>query len=121
LEAIRGGFETDSGLQISFGIEQAISINGVLQTRTAFFAPNITGNPADITLNDWTSKVIQNGPGNTFALNVTDQIPAQVLTLVQNSLDQQVIQHLTIIDMAVSGMSLIRSPFLQSFLNQTRF
>lgn len=121
LEAIRGGFETDSGLQISFGIEQATSINGVLQTRTAFFVPDLTGDPSGITLDDWTSKVIQNGPGNSFALNATDQIPNQVLTLVQNSLDQQVIQNLTVIDLTVKGLNLVQDPFLRSFLNQPRF
>jgi hypothetical protein len=121
LEAIRGGFETDSGLQISFGIEQATSINGVLQTRTAFFVPSLTGDPSGITLDGWTSKVIQNGPGNGFTLNASDQIPNQVLTLVQNSLDQQVIQNLTVIDLTVKGLNLVQDPFLRSFLNQPRF
>ncbi len=120
LEAIRGGFETDTGMQISFGVEQITSINGVLQARMAFFVPDLT-DPAGVTTDEWASKVIQNGPGNTFTLNPTEQIPSQVLTIIQNSLDQQVIQHLTVVDLTLSGVSVGRDAYLQSFLNQPRF
>lgn len=121
LEAIRGGFETSSGMQISFGIDQVTSINGVLQTKMAFFVPNVTENPTGIILEGWTSKLIQNGSGNTFALNATDQIPSQVLNVVQNTLDQQVIQHLTVIDLSVTGLNLFRERLTPAFINLRPF
>lgn len=122
LEAIRGGFETGSGLQISFGLEQVTSINGVLQTRMAFYIPNIVGSePGAVKVDDWTSNVIQNGAGNTLSLAATDQIPAAVLNVVQNTLDHQVIQNLTVIDLNMTGLEAFRQHLFQSFLSQPRF
>ena len=121
LEAIRGGFETRSGMQISFGIEQVTAINGVLQTRMAFSVPNVTEHPAGITQEGWTSQLIQNGAGNTFALNAADRIPSQVLNVVQNTLDQQVIQHLTVIDLSVTGLNLFRERLTPAFVDLRPF
>jgi hypothetical protein len=117
LDTIRGGFETASGLQISFGFEQVTSINGVLQTRAAFYIPNLAGGrPEGIDLEAWRSKVIQNGPGNTVSL-APDHLSSAILNVVQNSLDNQVIQNITVIDLNVIGMESYRQHLTTAFEN----
>jgi hypothetical protein len=71
LDAMRGGFEGANGLQISFGIERAIYVNGELVAVTRLVVNDLSrllsGGPisAQALANAFT--VVQNGPGNMVA------------------------------------------------------
>jgi hypothetical protein len=113
LDRIRGGFEIGSGLEVSFGIEQATYINGVLQATTALIVPGL--DPALVQAR-LPAILIQNGTGNGVSMSGMDGLPSGVLTLIQNTLDQQVIQNLTVIDATVTSLSLFREQLLHSSL-----
>lgn len=121
LDQVRGGFEVPgSNLKYAFGIERAVFINGELVARTVLRlqdlgtvagrgAPvqELTGvNGAAATVD-----VIQNGPGNNFTAQVG---PNMVGTVIQNTLDNQKIQHVTTINATVNSMQMMRAMSVQS-------
>jgi hypothetical protein len=114
LDRVRGGFSGDNGLQISFGIERAVYINGTLTTTTSLNitnlgkvtagsgqAVNVPGLPA-----------IQIGAGNTFSASS----PTSVTSVIQNTLDGQKIQNLTVINATVNSLQVLKGLQLQSVL-----
>lgn len=103
LDTQRGGFVTDAGVSISFGIERAVIIGGVIQATQTFDVPGIGGAPSGEMENQ--VRIVQNGPGNTLAL---DSLPVGVATLIQNSLDHATIENITIINAAVTNMDFVR-------------
>lgn len=115
LDDVRGGFTTESGLRISFGIERAVYINGNLVTSTSFRVADLDRisagqspaiDPAMLTL-------IQNGAGNTFTATAT---PSAIGTAIQNTLNDQRIQNITVINATVNSLDILRSMNLQSTL-----
>lgn len=118
LDAVRGGFDTGTGLLVSFGIERAVYVNGNLVTSTSLYIPNIgqmsaeqAGALAAVTS---TISVIQNGPGNTVDPSALAQTTAG--TVIQNSLNNQNIQTLTTLNTTVNTLNLFKSLNLQSTL-----
>ena len=114
LDQMRGGFETPSGLNISFGIERAVYINGNLVTTTTFNVGDLgklTGQQAEAA-----GVLIQNGAGNSFQPGA---IPASALpTVIQNTLNNQTIQGITVINAATNSMEILKAINLQSTLNE---
>jgi hypothetical protein len=104
LDRMRGGFQNNpNGPVMSFGIEKSVYINGRLVTSTVLNIPNIvqlTSNPSHA------FTFIQNGAGNAMASNAS--LPA-LMTVIQNSLDNQTIQNQTVINATVAALSLSRS------------
>ena len=103
LDAQRGGFATPGGLQMSFGIERAVYVNGVLESTTHLRLEDlgqvVASLPPGATL-----AVVQNGAGNSFATS----LPAGTLgTVVQNSLDDQTLQVFSTIDITVNSAELL--------------
>ncbi len=103
LDAVRGGFFTEQGVRISFGIERTVSLNGVPQTTqslhvgAAEFAAAVAG--ADYgSLFD----------GRGFA-------PIEV---IQNSLDGQLIQTSMAIDVRMIGLDIIRERGIAAFIGE---
>jgi hypothetical protein len=103
LDAVRGGFLTEQGVRISFGIERAVSLNGVPQTTQSLrvgeaeFAAAAAG--ADLAgLFD----------GRGF-------VPIEV---IQNNLDGQLLQTATIVDVRMIGLDLIREYGRAAFLGE---
>jgi hypothetical protein len=118
LAGMRGGFETDSGLQISFGIQRAIYVNGNLITSTSVNIPDIGQmNAAQATALAAvanTVNLVQIGPGNSFdPASLTHTTAA---TVVQNSLSNQNIQSLTTLSTAVNTLDAFRNMNLQNTL-----
>jgi hypothetical protein len=113
LDRMRGGFESNpNGPIISFGIEKSVYINGRLVTSTVLNIPNIvqlTNHPS----NAFT--LVQNGAGNAMTTNAS--LPA-VMTVIQNSLDNQTIQNQTVINATVAALSLSRSLALGNAVSQ---
>jgi len=119
LDKVRGGFESN-GLQISFGIERAVYINGALVTSTSLNVSDlgkasggqspissVSSSPGGLTL-------IQNGAGNVFLSGPVSA--ANVGTVIQNTLNDQKIQTVTAINATVNSLQLVRSQNFQSSL-----
>lgn len=101
LDALRGGF-SGNGLDVSFGIERSISINGVLVTTNTL---NIAGQAVS-SANGGAAATIQVGAGNGMAIGSLS--PHATTTVIQNSLDGQKIQALTVIDATANSLGIYR-------------
>jgi hypothetical protein len=109
LDSMRGGFEVPiDGQQIllSLGIERVTFINGELAAVTP--------------VSDLHFQLIQNGPGNSFSPPSSVTLPPETLTLIQNSLDNQTIRNLTLINASVGFKDMVRSQTVSSALTESR-
>lgn len=116
LDVVRGGFVTDT-LNISFGIERAVYINGALVATTSFNLSDlgrISGGRGSVALDSATVALIQSGTGNTVSAGSISS--ASLSTVVQNTLDGQKIQSLTVINASVNSLGVLRGLNLQSSL-----
>jgi hypothetical protein len=110
LDDLRGGFEAPGGLQMSFGIERVVLINGVIQSTTQVHLDDLghvlsgTALPADL-LQGTTLAIVQNGLNNSVSAGLS---PTSLATVVQNSLDNQIVQTLTTINVAVNSAEMLR-------------
>lgn len=111
LDELRGGFEAPGGLQMSFGIERVVMINGVLQSTTQVHLDDLgralagAPVPADL-LQGTTLTIVQNGLNNGVSAGLS---PTSLATVVQNSLDNQTLQTLTTINVTVNSAEMLRS------------
>ena len=108
LGAMRGGFTTPSGLELSLGIERMVSINGELVSHTNFQIADlghISGAEA-LRARDAVNamNLVQNGDNNL----VTGSLASRPGTFVQNSLNDQLIRSQTIISSSVNSLSLLK-------------
>lgn len=113
LDTMRGGFTTGEGLKLSFGIERAVYINGNLVTTTSLNVSDLgaaTAGRASATVNGSLS-LVQSGQGNTFLPGVVSS--TAVGTVIQNTLDNQKIQHVTVVNATVNSMQVLRAMNLQ--------
>ena len=110
LDEMRGGFDTPLQLKLSFGIERAVYLNGALVTTTSFNLPGLGSvtpeNQAALSVASGSVSLLQNGPGNSFALSPTST-PAAA-TIIQNTLNNQSIQGLTTINATANSLELLR-------------
>lgn len=140
LESMRGGFEISAGgipLQLAFSIEQLTYINdqlvavtrlqlsdltvtrsvtaaqGTLPAQIAGQNPALQNLPANSALS---VNLIQNGPGNTFDIPVSS-LP-NLATVIQNTLDNQMIRTQTIINASLASASLARAQAIAQSVNQ---
>jgi uncharacterized cupredoxin-like copper-binding protein len=118
LDGMRGGFDTGASLQVSFGIQRAVYINGNLVTSTSVNIPDVgqinAAQASALAAVTNTVNVIQNGPGNSF-----DPAPlthATGATVIQNSLNNQNIQTLTTLSTAVNSLDAFKNVNLQNTL-----
>jgi len=124
LDQVRGGFQTDTGLQMTFGIERAVYINGSLVTTTNVnVAETANGVAVQVPVAAVTTgagagsgnlTVIQNGAGNSFMTGPIS--PATVGTVVQNTLNNQNIQNMTTINATVNSLQLMKAQSFESSL-----
>ncbi|MCD0418891.1 hypothetical protein LOC51_16905 [Rubrivivax sp. JA1024] len=111
LDRIRGGFEMPGGVTMSFGIERAVYINGVLQTTTTL---QVVPGGADTGVSPGLS-VVQNGPGNTVVTGPVSSLPVGG-AVIQNTLDGQAIQHITTINATVNSVQALKAQNFESAL-----
>ena len=132
LDSARGGFDVNSTL-LSIGISRAVFINDELVITTTLNIPGLSANshvssPATLTrqlgagaksdvpatgaptspvviINGNGMSLIQNGPGNTAALQ--QNLPSAGF-IVQNTLDNQAIRSLTTINAKVLSESIVK-------------
>lgn len=126
LAHIRGGFVMNDGLLVSFGIDRAVYVNGVLDTASSLQVnktvgggvgqPQFTASSAGT----GTVKVVQIGPQGSNVFNagkLASSLPGG-FTVIQNSLDHQVIGNATVINASVANMNLFRDINLSAALRQ---
>lgn len=98
LDGMRGGFTTDAGVQVSFGIERTVLVGGNVVSTTSF---NVAaGSSALPTL------VSSAGIGSGTSL----------LTAVQNSANGQKIQTLTTVDVTANSLQVLKAGNLQALV-----
>jgi len=113
LDAVRGGFIDASGLQVSFGIERAVYLNGELVTTTRLNVADlaaISGGKAGATLTGGAA-LLQNGPGNLIDSGTVS--PSSLATVIQNSLNGQHIRSVTTVNATVNSLGIVKSIDLQ--------
>ena len=114
LDGVRGGFLTD-GMNISFGIERAIYVNGTLVTTTSLNVSDlgrITAGRGTGVFDTGTIALIQSGAGNTVSSGTFST--TSMGTVIQNTLDGQKIQSATVINATVNSLGLLNGLNLQS-------
>lgn len=120
LDDMRGGFDTSLQLKLSFGIERAVYLNGALVTTTSFNLPALGGavrdNAAPVSVSSGSLSLLQNGPGNSFALSAA--VAPLAATVIQNTLNNQSIQGLTTINANVNSLELLRSTGFQTLVRE---
>ena len=124
LDSVRGGFVTNN-LNIAFGIERAVYINGALITTTSLNITEtgrISSSTDAKTLTPATLALIQSGAGNSVAGGAFSSTSGVGLnanaigTVVQNTLDGQKIQNVTVINATANSMGVLRELNLQNSL-----
>ena len=116
LDRVRGGFSAD-GLSISFGIERAVYVNGALVTTTSLNVSDlgrITAGRGTTAFDVGTISLIQSGAGNVVSPTMISA--GSVGTVIQNTLDGQKIQNVTIINATTNSLGLLKGLNLQSSL-----
>lgn len=119
LDAQRGGFDVGAGLAVSFGLVRTVMVNGEMVHQTSFNLPDIGQITADqarvASAAIAESGIIQIGPNNFVDVGaMSDRLNG---TLIQNSLNDQQIQSLTIINTGVNSMGLLKAINTQTVLN----
>jgi hypothetical protein len=118
LDQYRGGFVTDTGLAVSLGLERIVTINGniVDSSRVNFGDLGSLAAGRSTLSADAANQVrlIQNGSTNgSFDLG-----PSTLGgTVIQNSLNNQLINNATIINASVEGRGLLQSLNFQNTLS----
>lgn len=117
---MRGGFDLDTGLMVSFGISRAVYINGQLITSTTFQIGDLTSltPPQAAALSQQIStqtQLVKNGPGNTLELSAGT---APLATFIQNTVNNQNIRNQTIINATSNGMGTVKDLNLQATIDE---
>ena len=116
LDRVRGGFE-GGGLNISFGIERAVYVNGALVSTTTLNVSELgklTAGRGPVAIDAGTIALIQNGVGNSVSASTLTSTSAG--TIVQNTLDGQKIQNVTVINATANSLGVLRGINFQSSL-----
>ena len=114
LDRVRGGFSID-GVSISFGIERAVYVNGALVTTTSLNVSDlgrITAGRGVSSFDVGSIGVIQSGAGNVISPTMISA--GSVGTVIQNTLDGQKIQNVTIINATTNSLGVLKGMNLQS-------
>jgi hypothetical protein len=124
LTAQRGGFTSMDGLLVSFGIDRAVYVNGILDTASSFTVTSPgAGQPLVATAISGNSglKVVQIGPAGSNIFNQgkvqTAAMPG-VFTVIQNSLNGQVITNSTTLNAQIANVGLFRNMNLSAAIRQ---
>ena len=118
LDSLRGGFDMGAGLKMSFGMVRTVSINGDVVNSSSFNFPDITqitpeqARIANTVMSE--SGLVQIGLNNVLTPSVKSQLAAG--TFIQNSLNDQKIQTLTVFNAGVNSLGLLKAINTQSTL-----
>lgn len=113
LDSMRGGFITDEGLSVLFGIQQAVFLDGRLQAVTPLLTFSSTGKDVPLSSLERFQTIMTGGSGVAAAGSSAIVLPQSI---IQNDLNGITIEAVTIINAAVSSSSLVRSMNISSML-----
>ena len=105
LDSMRGGFSTGEGFDVSFGFAQTGSLNGVDQYTNSFKIDSMASGLADVDFSNMNSVLLQNGSGNFVSSGVLDSLSDSFGTVIQNTLDDQLISTTTVYDIDLHNVS----------------
>ncbi|NTV11485.1 MAG: hypothetical protein HGA47_12020 [Zoogloea sp.] len=110
LDGMRGGFTGVDGLQISFGIERAVRINGELVTSTILSLPNAGAlSAAQAAAVPGVPTIVQNGAGNLVLPGASGLAQNGYPLVIQNTLDNQRIEAATVVNASVNSLQMMRA------------
>lgn len=114
LDTLRGGFDTASGLSLSFGLERIVSVNGAVVASTRVDIPDVSRITVDearqlAALHD--GQTLQVGAGTTVATNGIGNL------VIQNVTDGQNIASFTSLHVAVNTLGMFQDLNLGTTLN----
>lgn len=115
LDALRGGFQTGSGLVVSFGVERIVAINGAVVSSTRIDIPDVgrmTADEARSLAALQAGSTLQVGAGTTVTSNGIGSL------VIQNATDGQSIASFTALNVSVNTLELFQNLNLGSTLNQ---
>ena len=115
---VRGGYLAGNGMELSFGIEKMLAVNGVLLSNDTLSF--MLGEAADLVgpavSGSMANKVVQNGAGNSLSPALLEGLGTG--TFIQNSMDRALIQNTTTMDVSITVRDLYRDLNLSSTVNQ---
>ncbi len=114
LDGMRGGYVTNAGLEILFGIQQAVFVDSRLQAVSPQPVLSATGKAVSLSSLERFQAITGSGTGTLQAGSSTIVLPQ---TIIQNALNGVNIDAVTVINIAVSNLSAIRSMNISSMLN----
>lgn len=118
LDGYRGGFVSDNGLAVSLGLERIVTINGNLADSSKIdFGDLGRLTSGQATLSDAAAgqlRLIQNGAGSNVSVALGNN--AFGGTVIQNTLNNQLISNQTIINASVNARGLLQAMNFQSSL-----
>ena len=118
LDEARGGFLTGDGLMVNLGLERLVSINGNVVERTELQLGDIgklaRGEASLSTEAVGELRLIQNGEVRTMAGNAQNLLGG---TIIQNSLNDQMIRNQTSINATVNTAGMLRALNFGTSLN----
>lgn len=118
LDAARGGFDLGGGLVMSLGIERTVSVNGVVQSATALNIADMSRlgseQAGQVAASLGALSLVQNGAGNTLISAPLAQ--AMGATVVQNSLNDQLLRTQTVISSTLNSAALLKTMNFQGSL-----
>ena len=125
LNGMRGGFllaEDGVSFKINFGLRRETYINGELVASSTLSVEQVGVGLQGMLSNDQLNQVnlVQNGLQNTFvAGQMMDTMRPSFATVIQNSLDGQMIRNVNVIDAQIQSLDLARASALQSSFTET--
>jgi len=113
LDGTRGGYVTNDGLEILFGIQQAVFVDSRLQAVSPQRVLSATGKAISLSSLERFQAITGSGTGTIQAGSSTIVLPQ---TIIQNALNGVSIDAVTVINTAVMNLSVVRSMNISSML-----
>jgi myosin heavy subunit len=113
LGEMRGGLDVGTDFAVSIGVTRTGSVNGIEQFSSALYVDDLMKiSGSGLTQID--TAMLQNGAGNLVTPEAMSNIAPNVATIIQNTLDGQVLQTQTIMDISLQNVSQITQGLSQS-------
>ena len=103
LGEIRGGIDTGDSLDITIGLTRTVDVNGIEQYSSALQFGDITPATAE-QIGSLPPVVVQNGPGNSVESAALGAVSGSVPVIIQNTLDNQHIVNMNVLDITVGNI-----------------
>lgn len=117
LDGARGGYDLGAGLVMSLGVERLATVNGNVVSSSSFNIADLSrlgaGEAAQVRDAAAALNLLQNGAGNVFQIGPMEQVAG---TVIQNTLNDQVLRTQTIINTSVNSLELLKVMHFQEGL-----